>query len=77
MTPLIEASAKGHLDIVKTLLAHGADVNSPGMVHGNAVCASASEKQEEIVKFLIDCNADVNDLGGQHHDTPLLAVTSN
>ena len=51
MTPLIQASWRGHLAIVKELIAHGADVNhKPGRV--SALGMATSYNHDEVVAVL-------------------------
>ncbi len=58
--PLKNASANGHLEIVKLLLAHGADPNLPeeGIApHGHALYAAAANKHVEVAKLLLEHGA--------------------
>jgi ankyrin repeat protein len=65
--PLAEAAEFGLLNVVKALVAHGADVHAP---HGHeSVMADAiASRKPEIVTFLlakgVDVNVPVNDVGG-------------
>jgi hypothetical protein len=57
-TALMYAAYRGHVDVVKTLLRHGADVQPPGKeftLMQNAVVGGI-----ELVRLLLDAGADVN-----------------
>lgn len=59
-TPLYSSSGWGHVDVVKTLIAHGADVNAVSL-HGNtALHAAATEGNVEIVTLLLDHGASID-----------------
>jgi hypothetical protein len=73
--PIVEAALKGDLDVLRILVAHGADVNAPGITYGNALCAAAHERHVELVEFLLGCNADINKQGGEFAENPLLPFT--
>jgi ankyrin repeat protein len=61
VTPIFIASQIGHLEIVKALVAAGADVNIARKGSGITPLYSASEKGHlEIVKTLLEAGADVN-----------------
>jgi ankyrin repeat protein len=58
--PLKNASAKGHLEIVKLLLAYGADPNlsEEGIApHGHALYAAAANGHHEIARLLLERGA--------------------
>jgi hypothetical protein len=58
--PLKNASAGGHIEIVRLLLEHGADPNLPeeGIApHGHALYSAVSNGHYEIVKFLLERGA--------------------
>jgi ankyrin repeat protein len=58
--PLKNAAAKGHLEIVRLLLEHGANPNLPeeGIApHGHALYAAAANKHHEIAKLLLEHGA--------------------
>jgi hypothetical protein len=57
---LIFACHFGHVAVVKRSLEKGADVNAEGGEYGNALQATSSEYDEQIMKLLLDKGADVN-----------------
>ena len=60
-TALMNASDKGHLEIVKHLLENEADINIINKDGDNALmCASFGRNNVEVVKYLIKNNAKVN-----------------
>ncbi len=58
-TALIAAAGGGHIDIVKTLLAAGADVKKLNIEGRSALMAAALRGDEAIIKILLDSGADV------------------
>ncbi len=59
-TPLRNAAAKGHLEIVRYLLDHGADPNVPeeGIApHGHALYSAVSNNHLEVAKLLLERGA--------------------
>ena len=60
-TPLKMASEKGHLELVKILLKHGADINLTTGDYGYTALMFASKyDHRKIVKILLENGADVN-----------------
>ena len=61
-TPLIQAAENGHLEIVKLLLQHDADVNTRKKDGDTALTAAivAPTSYKDIVEVLLQQNADVN-----------------
>ncbi|MDV7104871.1 ankyrin repeat domain-containing protein [Vibrio sp. TH_r3] len=53
-TALMWAANKGHIDIVKLLIEHGADVNSKNRWNGTALSQAAMNGHLNIVKLLIE-----------------------
>lgn len=59
-TTLMIASDRGYLDIVKTLLAKGAEVNAKSDDAKTALMAAAYNGHAEVIKVLLNAGADVN-----------------
>lgn len=69
--PLIITALRGNLEIARTLIDSGADVNAEGRKRGNRsslddehaspLCAAISKKRLDIVRLLLERGADVND----------------
>ncbi|KAF8462145.1 hypothetical protein BDZ91DRAFT_646409, partial [Kalaharituber pfeilii] len=55
---LQETSSNGHIEIVKLLLAAGADVNAEGGLSNTALRGASSNGYIEIVKLLLAAGAD-------------------
>lgn len=61
ITPLDLAAGEGHVEVVKVLLDHHADVNARRTDSGvTALYAAAGTGHSEVVKLLLDHHADVN-----------------
>ncbi|KAH6681008.1 ankyrin repeat-containing domain protein [Plectosphaerella plurivora] len=58
------AVARGHKDIVMTLLEKGADINAQGGLYGNALNAAVVKGDEDIVITLLEKGANVNTQDG-------------
>ena len=52
-TPLIIAAQKGHIDAVRTLIEHGADVNTNDWLGGTPLSCASMAGHTEIVKLLL------------------------
>jgi ankyrin repeat protein len=63
---LCAAAAKGHREMVLSLLANSIDVNSANESGWTALHAAVSEGHREIVELLLAKGADVNRLGERH-----------
>jgi ankyrin repeat protein len=77
MTPLLLAARKGNREIVKLLLAHGADVNAQDyyLAWTPLILASALG-HKEVVKLLLEYGADV-DIKDQNGMTALKYAIKN
>ncbi|RVD83559.1 uncharacterized protein DFL_007943 [Arthrobotrys flagrans] len=60
------ASLKGHYNIVKLLLAKGADVNAQGGGFGSALQAASVNGHESVIELLLGKGVDVNAQGGYY-----------
>lgn len=82
ITTLITACAFKHIDIVKVLLASGANVNAHGNEHENALLAAGGNAA--LMKLLLSHGADVNakdnagasalDIAKSQKDAPIIAL---
>jgi ankyrin repeat protein len=60
-TPMLYVAAEGHIDVVKLLLKHGADVNAENPdIYGNALNEACMRGQEELADVLLSKGANVN-----------------
>ena len=57
MTPIMCAAEGGHFEIVRLLIAHGADVNSHN-ASGSALMWAVDSGNAELVHYLLKCGAD-------------------
>ena len=64
-SPLQKATEHGHIEIVKLLLDHSADVNAKATVNWTALMAASRGGHAEIVRLLLDHGADVNVKGSR------------
>ncbi|CAG9861269.1 unnamed protein product [Phyllotreta striolata] len=74
-TPLMEAASAGHLDIVRLLVAHGADVNAQSTSGNTPLMYGCAGGHTEVVKFLLEHDANVEDHNENGH-TPLMEAAS-
>ena len=61
---LTAAALLGNLDLVKSLLGRGTNVNNISKDFGSALQAAVAQEQYQMVLFLLDRGADVNYVGG-------------
>ena len=71
---LLEASRKGDLKMVKSLLENHANVNAAGNILGTTALMYASSNNNQIVKILLKYRADVN-ISDFDRNTPLIWAT--
>ena len=74
-TPLMEAASVGHVDIVKLLLAHGADVNAQSSSGNTPLMYACAGGHEAVVKALLEGGSNVEDHNENGH-TPLMEAAS-
>ncbi len=71
-TALIIAARKGNLDIARTLLKAGADINARTKYDDTALTAATYFCHPNVAKFLIEQGADVNAKNAGYGSTPLM-----
>jgi ankyrin repeat protein len=77
LTPLMTAARTGNLNVVKALLARGANVNAPTVAtHETALMWAVGEGHREIVRALVENGADVHPRAQQAF-SPLMAAADN
>ncbi|XP_022906707.1 ankyrin repeat domain-containing protein 17 isoform X2 [Onthophagus taurus] len=74
-TPLMEAASAGHLDIVRLLVVHGADVNAQSTSGNTPLMYGCAGGHQDVVKFLLENGANVEDHNENGH-TPLMEAAS-
>jgi ankyrin repeat protein len=62
--PILEAAAKGHMDVIRDLLENGANINQEGRDGRNALFVASQNGQETAVRMLIEARACVNNEDG-------------
>lgn len=72
-TPLMEAASAGHVDIVRLLIAHHADVNAVSGSGNTPLMYACAGGHEECVRALLESGANVEDHNENGH-TPLMEV---
>jgi hypothetical protein len=65
-TPLLKASARGHLEFVEWLLHIGVQINTQTGKSGCALQTASLEGDEGIVKILLGAGAEINAQGGEY-----------
>jgi hypothetical protein len=73
-TPLMLASLKGHMEVVRCLLDHGATVNERDNTQRTALRTVSSAGLSPVVRLLLERGADPT-LADQNGWTPLIAAT--
>lgn len=76
-TALMIASANNHMEIVKLLLAYGANVNGGGWIVGYPLIEASREGHLEIAKLLLDKGADVNIMSDEGFTALDAAIVKN
>lgn len=75
-TPLMEAATNGHVDIIRLLISHGADVNAQSATGNTPLMLACIAGHVDAVKELIAHGANVEDHNENGH-TPLMEAASN
>ena len=60
ITSLFTASSEGNVDVVRSLLDSGADINERNLSHNTALHVALDEEELEVAKLLIQYGADIN-----------------
>lgn len=76
-TALIYAAGSGHIAIVETLIAYGADVNLQDVYGATALIHAVQKNHVEIVKKLVANGADVNMVDNSNHMSALMIAEVN
>ena len=58
-TPLMEAASAGHTDIVRLLIAHGADVNAQSSSGNTPLMYECARGHEDVVRVLLEAGVNV------------------
>jgi len=74
-TPLMEAASAGHTDIVRLLIAHGADVNAQSSTGNTPLMYACAGGHEEVVRVLLEAGANV-EVHNENGHTPLMEAAS-
>lgn len=75
MTPLIHATRRGFLDVVKYLVEEGADINKKNKYGETPLMEACAYGQFEVAEFLLVKGANINYQNPYNGFTPLLTVT--
>lgn len=75
-TPLYSAAGKGHTNVIKSLLEHGAAVDVPCYHQETALHQAAYKNHFEALDILLDAGANPN-LCDEYGHTPLMRASSN
>ena len=68
--PIHAAARKGHVDVLRLLLEHGADVDSQTVHKQTPLHWAAWAAEVDVGQYLLDCGADIN-AQNKFHETPL------
>lgn len=74
-TPLMEAASAGHVDIIRLLISHNADVNAQCATGNTPLMFACAGGHVEAVKELLKHGANVEDQNENGH-TPLMEAAS-
>ncbi|KAL3837009.1 hypothetical protein ACJMK2_022402, partial [Sinanodonta woodiana] len=74
--PIHHAASEGHLDVLETLVAHGAHFNQADELGDTPLLSAAQNEHVDIVRMLITLGADVNHRNHEGHDTWYYAIQS-
>ena len=74
-TPLIEAASAGHVDIIRLLISHNADVNAQSSTGNTPLMYACAGGHVDAVKELLVSGANVEDHNENGH-TPLMEAAS-
>lgn len=74
-TPLMEAASAGHVDIIRLLISHGADVNAQSSTGNTPLMYACAGGHVDAVKELLNHGANVEDHNENGH-TPLMEAAS-
>lgn len=74
-TPLMEAASAGHVEIIKLLLTHSADVNAQSSTGNTPLMYACAAGHVESVKTLLEAGAAIEDHNENGH-TPLMEAAS-
>lgn len=74
-TPLMEAASAGHVDIIKLLLKHRADVNSQSSTGNTPLMYACAAGHLDSVKTLLEAGAAIEEHNENGH-TPLMEAAS-
>ncbi len=78
ISPLAIAANQGHLEVVKTLIANGADVNYADAKHGlTALCCACESQKTDVIDFLCKSGANINQKTSGGFTNLLLACSMN
>lgn len=74
-TPLMEAASAGHVEIIKLLISHSADVNAQSSTGNTPLMYACAAGHVEAVKELLAAGAAIEDHNENGH-TPLMEAAS-